>query len=96
MKKTCAHLTLDVGAGTRFTHIPRTINLRTSIRTDISVNEVNRPFIDVMSDAQYLPFRNNVFDVVSCSHVIEHVRKPTFIEGIIKSYTGMRHYARVH
>jgi len=61
MRKTCAHLTLDMGAGTHFTLIPRTINLRTSIRTGISVTEVNRPFIDVMSDAQYSPFRNNVF-----------------------------------
>lgn len=61
MRKTCAHLILDVGAGTHFTLIPRTINPRTSIRTGISVTEVNRPFIDVMSDAQYLPFRNNVF-----------------------------------
>lgn len=30
----------------------------------------------VLGDAQHLPFENEVFDRVLCSHIVEHVRQP--------------------
>jgi len=70
-------LTLDVGCGTQ----------RWRARGDINCN-IEKPLMTVNSkkipnfilcDAQYLPFKDNVFDTASCYHVIEHVKNPVLL-----------------
>jgi len=68
---------LDVGCGT----FPRG-----DVNCDLYIKPVNRePKTDidtkrtpnfVLCDGQYLPFHDKAFEVVWCSHVIEHVKNP--------------------
>jgi len=69
-------IALDIGAGSHFTHVPRAVNINATVKTDVLLTDENRWFIDVVCDVQYLPFRDNIFDVVFCSHVIEHTENP--------------------
>jgi ubiquinone/menaquinone biosynthesis C-methylase UbiE len=58
---------LDVGGGDRHLKLPNFLNL------DIKRNCES---IDVVGDAQNMPFRNGVFDLVLCESVMEHIPKP--------------------
>jgi len=70
---------LDVGCGERRLNLPRILNL------DVTRNEC----VDVLADVHHLPFKNNVFDLIICEHLLEHARKPWFaIEDI---YRVLRH-----
>ena len=43
-----------------------------------------------MRDAQYLPFRSDVFDMVLAHHVVEHLERPgRFIEEAYRVLRGM-------
>jgi len=57
---------LDVGSGERRLSLSNFLNL------DVAKNK----YVDVVADAQYLPFKENVFDLIICEHLLEHVRKP--------------------
>ena len=62
LKECAGKRILDLGAGTR--------NLGADVvRLDI----VADPGITVQGDARHLPFADSVFDLVICSHVLEHV-----------------------
>lgn len=58
----CAGLILDLGSGNRTLH-PKVVRL------DI----VRRLNISVQGDARRLPFSSEVFDLIICSHALEHV-----------------------
>lgn len=53
---------LDLGSGTRILH-PE------AIRLDITPH----PHVSVQGDARSLPFADETFDLIICSHVLEHV-----------------------
>jgi SAM-dependent methyltransferase len=63
-----AGLTLDLGAqaGPYARHFPRRVGL------DLR----HSPGIAVVGDARALPFHNDVFDVVLCTEMLEHVPEP--------------------
>ena len=56
---------LDVGCG---------IRNRASVRIDIL--KTKRNTLNVLASAEYLPFRNKVFERALCFHVFEHLKKP--------------------
>lgn len=60
---------LDVGSGERRLNLPNFFNV------DASKNK----FIDIVVDAHHLPFRNNIFDLIICEHLLEHVKKPWIV-----------------
>jgi len=46
--------------------------------SDVNI-DLNREFRPtVVCDAQSLPFKADMFDVVVCSHVLEHLEKPNY------------------
>jgi len=55
--------TLDIGVGEK----PRGI---------VNIDVVKTPFCNVLADAQALPFKNDVFDGIWCSQVLEHLDYP--------------------
>ncbi|RLJ09911.1 MAG: hypothetical protein DRP15_01925 [Candidatus Aenigmatarchaeota archaeon] len=61
-------LTLNIGAGTRklYEFFPHQIRIDISKKSDI----------DILCDAHNLCFKDNVFDSVLCSEVLEHLREP--------------------
>ncbi len=63
-----AGLTLDLGAqaGPYAAHFPRRVGL------DLH----HAPGIDVVGDARALPIRDNVFEVLLCTEMLEHVTEP--------------------
>jgi len=61
-------IVLDVGCGRN----PNNEFDATYIRIDIR----NYPATDVIADAQVLPFKDGVFDVVVASSVVEHLERP--------------------
>ena len=66
---------LDIGGGERRLSLSNFLNL------DVAKNK----YVDVVADAQYLPFKENVFDLIICEHLLEHVRKPwVVIEDIYR------------
>ena len=58
---------LDVGGGDRILKLANFVN--------IDVKGV-KGITAVVGDAQLLPFRDNVFDIILCEGVIEHIRMP--------------------
>ena len=58
---------LDVGCG--FSHFHKK-------RECLNIDIRKAPFISVICDGQWLPFRSKTFEKVFCSHVIEHVPHP--------------------
>lgn len=58
-------LILDLGSGGR--------RLYSGV---ISVDINSRPFVDIRADGHSLPFRNETFDFVVCTSVLEHVPHP--------------------
>jgi ubiquinone/menaquinone biosynthesis C-methylase UbiE len=74
-------LRLDVGCGHRVRgdvnvdlNAQSTIHRSQNSYTDVPLDMKIPNF--VLADSQHLPFRNNVFEKVFSSHVIEHVKKP--------------------
>jgi len=65
---------LDVGCGTLNRNFP--ILKSNVINIDIQKTNFNKEFLDILCDAQYLPFRNEMFEIVYASHVMEHVFNP--------------------
>ena len=61
-------MNLDVGCGFSTFHRKR----RECFKVDIQ----RSPFIDLICDGQYLPFKEKAFKEVYCSHVIEHCDYP--------------------
>jgi len=45
-------------------------------RGDIGIDLHRNNHVDVIADAHYLPFRNNVFDIVTSQHLVEHLHTP--------------------
>lgn len=45
-------------------------------RGDIGVDLSKNPLVDVIADAQHIPFKEEVFDHVVSHHVLEHLPKP--------------------
>lgn len=68
---------LDVGSGgwpfTRATHLADKYPDRTTHRVEAIVRD-QRPFFEV--DLEKLPFADNAYDFVFCSHVLEHMDNP--------------------
>lgn len=64
-------LILDVGCGHLASHVPRG-----NVNVDIQ-KPFHRPSNFVLSNANYLPFRNTLFDKVFFYDVIEHVENPS-------------------
>lgn len=50
----------------------------------INVDLCPLPGIDVACDAEHLPFRDDVFDLVDCNAVIEHTPSPRALVGEIR------------
>lgn len=74
---------LDVGCGAAY----QSSLLRSSGRTILSMDIANRAYytnLNVLGDCTYLPFRDNCFDVIYCSHVLEHIqdRRKALLEMI--------------
>jgi SAM-dependent methyltransferase len=74
---------LDVGCGAAY----QSSLLRSSGRNIISMDIANRAYytnLNVLGDCTYLPFRDNCFDVIYCSHVLEHIqdRRKALLEMI--------------
>jgi ubiquinone/menaquinone biosynthesis C-methylase UbiE len=71
-------LILDVGGGFGvLAHfLPRFININDNyLNLDISVEMLRySPYQNILAAAEDLPFRNDVFDYVVCSEVLEHVK----------------------
>lgn len=65
---------LDVGCGSEAGNRP--LLKEDVLHIDLQVTDFNKFFVDVRCDAQRLPFKNNSFDEVFCSHIIEHVKNP--------------------
>lgn len=70
-------LVLDIGSGgwpfERADHLADKFPEETTHRTETIVRD-KRPFFEV--DLEYLPFKNNAYDFVFCSHVLEHMDNP--------------------
>ena len=67
---------LDAGAG----QCPYKgfFNKQKYIATDLSVGDINWDYskLDVLSNLETLPFKNNVFHSIICINVLEHVKEP--------------------
>jgi len=46
------------------------------LENSVNLEIVDGPFVDVIGDAHYLPFKNNSFDLVIIQAVLEHVKYP--------------------
>ena len=55
--------TLDIGCGPN-----------KKLDVNIDLNRGFRP--DIVCDAQHLPFKSEVFSLINCSHLLEHLEKP--------------------
>lgn len=66
---------LDVGCGSIRGHRP-TLN---GFHVDIQKTEWNKPFLNLVCDAGFLPFRSLAFRSVTASHVLEHTQNPTTV-----------------
>lgn len=44
---------------------------------DYTTTDLNSPIADVKADICDLPFQNNIYDVVICNHVLEHIQDDT-------------------
>jgi len=75
-------LILDVGSGCN----PLIVKGAEVIYCDVSKNAL----VDVVCDAHYLPFRDNVFEIVYASHVIEHCLHPATVLQEFKRVTKSR------
>lgn len=60
---------LDLGSGERRLILPNIWN------ADASRNK----YLDVILDAHQLPFKDNIFDLIICEHLLEHVKKPWIV-----------------
>lgn len=75
---------LDVGCGSGdLTRFASKVRARVSIGIDIATsivryarNESNRRAEFTVADAQNLPFKNNQFDTILCTEVLEHIPNP--------------------
>lgn len=63
---------LDVGIGSEIAHRVRP----SCIGIDIQRTENNEAFLDVLCDATFMPFKSDCFEIVFCSHLLEHVDEP--------------------
>lgn len=73
----CTEL-LDGGAtGLRFLHLAPEMGLETRLQRVSSLKYVtadfNSPYVDLRADLCHLPLGPDSFDVIHCSHVLEHV-----------------------
>lgn len=69
---------LDVGCGNGYV-LRRVFSVNPEVRTvgvDLLQKVDEAGFEYFRSEADHLPFRDGEFDVVCCSHVIEHVKRP--------------------
>jgi ubiquinone/menaquinone biosynthesis C-methylase UbiE len=70
-------LILDVGGGFGIMaqFLPKFVNVNENyLNLDISIEMLKySPYQNILAAAENLPFRNNVFDYVICSEVLEHV-----------------------
>jgi len=73
---------LEIGCSNANNHNMGRAHFASNIgHADVSI-DVQKPKIRykipnlILADAQYLPFRNDVFTHIFCSHVIEHVKNP--------------------
>jgi len=64
-------LSLDIGCGKR-----------KSFDINVDINKRLKP--DIACDAQYLPFKSESFDLIHCSHLLEHVDNPNLVIEEIK------------
>lgn len=68
-------MNLDIGCGSLFAHNPR--HEEQFLHADIQKTVLNRNFLNIIYDVHKLPFRDNIFDVVNASHLLEHVSNPS-------------------
>lgn len=45
-------------------------------RGDVGIDINRTSHVDVVADAHFLPFRDGVFDLVTCWHSVEHLHSP--------------------
>ena len=82
---------LDVGSGT---DSPYHLFLKGSnvIHIDICKHAFH---VEVVADAHYLPFSEDVFDIVHASHILEHVENPYKVVGELKRVSKRRVIVKV-
>ena len=49
-------------------------NIRNLSQTRVTTTDLNQTYVDVRADICDLPFQNCAFDLIICSHVLEHIR----------------------
>jgi ubiquinone/menaquinone biosynthesis C-methylase UbiE len=49
-------------------------NIRKLNQTSVTTTDLNQTVVDVRADITNLPFQNCAFDLIICSHVLEHIR----------------------
>ncbi len=78
-------LVLEVGSGKR----PMAGASISAVGNKIIKTDINKKaYVDVICDAQSLPFRNDVFDYLFCSHVLEHI--PEYIKAFREFHRVLR------
>ncbi|MER3523960.1 MAG: hypothetical protein C4326_07805 [Ignavibacteria bacterium] len=78
-KKFFSGYTLDIGCGERPYHHLAQEAYSHYIGVDMNISQTPPP--DVCADALQLPFKDDTFDTVLCSQVIEHVEDPFRMVG---------------
>ena len=69
---------LDLGCGWHLIH--KYLDVSNVVHVDI----IKTSIVTVQCDAQHLPFKDNMFILVWCSHVLEHVDNPYLVLKEIK------------
>lgn len=67
---------LEVGAGSSLGHQRHFGCSKQALYSDVRITDLNRNFIHVCCDGQYLPFQNGSFEMVYSRLVIEYVKDP--------------------
>jgi len=65
---------LDIGCGS----VPHAITRGGPdvVHADLNKTELNKRILEIQCSIYYLPLRNKTFDLIQCSHVLEHLTNP--------------------